>query len=216
MTTLSPMLPSFAFANRSATTVIDGNSAHLSSGTQQTFPTIGADKKEGGTSNNFFTPMTQTFKLPQDFQVHKFTTLKKDVVLDLQKAMGPVDDTNAENKLKQKKTDLLYLQRYILRSEADNSRQALKKALADEKKRAVPGREDLKETSQISQLRKTLAQKKDRLNAFEAQYASLEEPSFFLLKLLNGKLRSNITEPDYTSLASYIDGITASSYGDSV
>jgi hypothetical protein len=214
MTTLSPILPSVAFTNRSGLSAIEWNDTNLSSETKQTLLTMETDKKGFLTTNDFSTPTALNFGVPQDFQVHKFTTFKNDVVLDLQKALGPVDDSNAEQKLKQKKTDLLHLQRYALRSDATNSREELKKALVSENKQAVNNGQDIKETSQISQLRKTLAQKNERLNVFESQHVSLEEPSFFLLKLLNGKIRTNITEPNYTSLATYIDGIAATSYGD--
>ena len=214
MTTLTPVKPTVPTFTNSNVSPIKLNASNISAETKKTLSPFDADKNGFLTFSEFTNSNIFSFEATEESKVQKFTMFKNAVTVDPQAQQTAVEDLNSEKKLSQKKTDLLHIQRHCLNMDLRNSRLELEDAVTSQKKSPKTDADQKKETLQIASLSKAFAQNKGRLETFNSQNAGMDEPSFFLLKLLNVQARISPTEPNYANLASIIDGIAVASYGD--
>ncbi|MCE2929822.1 MAG: hypothetical protein LW809_00330 [Vampirovibrionales bacterium] len=214
MTTLTPIKPTVPSFNSSNLSPIKLNSSTISADTKKSLTPFDSDKNGVLTFNEFTNSNMFAFDATEESKFQKFTTFKNAVTIDPQAQQAAVDDLNTEKKLSQKKTDLLHIKRHGLNMDLRNSRLELEEAVASQKKLPQNNVEQKNASLQIANLSKAFAQNKGHLEAFQSEHSSLDEPSFFLLKLLNVQARTSTTEPNYANLASIIDGIEVASYGD--
>jgi hypothetical protein len=214
MTTLTPIQTTVPSFKRSSVSPIQLNAPTLSSDTKKSLTPFDADNNGFLTFSEFTNSKMFTFDASEESKVQKFTMFKNAITVAPQDQQTAVEDLNSEKKVSQKKTDLLHIQRHGINMDLRNSRLELQEAVASQKKLPKVGANQTTMSRQISNLSKTFSQNKDRLETFNSQNSSLDEPSFFLLKLLNVQARTSVSEPNYANLASIIEGVEVASYGD--